>query len=259
MGRDSWVECMGFLIGDVNDGQVEVKDAVPMVHGSLVEVEFTAEHYAKADEINQALTDDNWIVGWYHTHPGHGLFLSSVDKINHSGYQSLNPKAVALVFDPSKFGGDMELEQYIKIFRLKNPQLREGSEFIEVDVVDVDSSLPEVTDALYESSQLDVKTGPLVLEYGEEYKEPAPEKSETAENMEKEMAAMQKKIENMEREIIFLRAQLEGIIESKEEPKTAKKKFKKTKPRKEMAECPFCGYDNVTPDDTQCASCGKQF
>ena len=259
MGRDSWVECMGFLIGDVNNGLVEVKDAVPMVHGSLVEVEFNSEHYAKADEINQNLTDDNWIVGWYHTHPGHGLFLSSVDKVNHSGYQSLNPKAVALVFDPSKFGQESELEHYIKIFRLKNPQLREGSEFIEVDEVEVDSSFPEVTDALYEASNIDVKMGPLVLEYGEEYKELAPEKSEEAENMEKELAEMQKKVENMEREIIFLRAQLEGIIESSKEPKVAQKKRKKAKPRKELAECPFCGYDSVLPDDTQCASCGKQF
>jgi proteasome lid subunit RPN8/RPN11 len=259
MGRDSWVECMGFLIGDVNNGLVEVKDAVPMVHGSLVEVEFNSEHYAKADEINQNLTDENWIVGWYHTHPGHGLFLSSVDKINHSGYQSLNPKAVALVFDPSKFDGESELEHYIKLFRLKNPQLREGSEFIEVDEVDVDSSFPEVTEALYEASKTDAKMGPLVLEYGEDYKEPAFEKSEEAENMEKDMAEMRIKIENMEREIIFLRAQLEGIIESGKEPKVAQKKRKKTKPRKELAECPFCGYDSVLPDDTQCASCGKQF
>ena len=259
MGRDSWVECMGFLIGDVNNGLVEVKDAVPMVHGSLVEVEFNAEHYAKADEINQELTDDNWVVGWYHTHPGHGLFLSAVDKVNQSGYQSLNPKAVALVFDPSKFGQESELDNYLKIFRLKNPQLREGSEFIEVDLVEVDSSLPEVTDALYEASKLDVKTGPLVLEFGEEYKEPAFEKSEEAENMEKEMVAMRKKIENMEREIIFLRAQLEGIIESSKELKVAQKKRKKAKPRKELTECPFCGYDSVLQDDTQCASCGKQF
>jgi proteasome lid subunit RPN8/RPN11 len=258
MGRDTWVECMGFLIGDVSHGEVHVKDAVPMVHGSLVEVEFTDEHYAKADEINQELTDDNWIVGWYHTHPGHGLFLSSVDKINHSGYQTLNPKAVALVFDPSKFGDEKKLEQYIKVFRLKNPHLREGSEFMEVDLVEVDTSLSEVTDALFEASKLHIRTGPLVLEFGEKYEKPAPEKSEEAENMEEEMAEMRKKMENMEREIIFLRAQLDGIIESGKLPTVAHKKKKKEKPRKDITECPFCGYDTVLPDDTQCASCGKQ-
>jgi hypothetical protein len=60
--REKWVECMGFLVGNVDDDKVEIKDAIPMVHGNIVEVEFKNEHYAKADEINQSLTDENWII-----------------------------------------------------------------------------------------------------------------------------------------------------------------------------------------------------
>jgi len=73
------------------------------------------------------------------------------------------------------------------------------------------------------------------------------------------MAVMRKKIENMEREIIFLRAQLEGIIESSKEQKTPQKKRASAKKEKELTECPFCGYDSILSDDIQCASCGKQF
>jgi proteasome lid subunit RPN8/RPN11 len=37
-------------------------------------------------------------VGWYHTHPGHGIFMSSTDKKNHAMYHK--PWQVALVVDP---------------------------------------------------------------------------------------------------------------------------------------------------------------
>lgn len=37
-------------------------------------------------------------VGWFHTHPGHGIFMSGTDKSNHALYQ--HPWQVALVLDP---------------------------------------------------------------------------------------------------------------------------------------------------------------
>ncbi len=42
------------------------------------------------------------IIGWYHSHPGMGLFMSSVDVKTQKRYQSLFPEAVALVVDPIK-------------------------------------------------------------------------------------------------------------------------------------------------------------
>ncbi len=263
MPSKDWIECMGFLIGDVNDGRVEIKDAIPIVHGSLVEVEFKDEHYSKADEINQNLTDENWVVGWYHTHPGHGLFLSAVDKINQSGYQSLNPKAVALVFDPSKFGVGSRLEKYIKIFRLKDPGLREGSDFVEVENVEIQHSLQEVIGSFYEASQLSSKDYPLVLEYGEDYKKPevvsVSSISEEAEGVEKNIKEMQKLIKYMNRDVKILRSQLESHMASTkkaiEDLKKGEKgsRIKKPKP---VGTCEFCGYESIMPGDAICASCG---
>jgi nucleoid-associated protein YgaU len=39
------------------------------------------------------------IVGWYHTHPGFGLFLSEQDQFSHRSFFS-DPRMVALVVDP---------------------------------------------------------------------------------------------------------------------------------------------------------------
>ena len=61
------------------------------------------------------------IVGWAHTHPSYGCFLSGTDKSTQRTYQSLFSQAVALVIDPSKYyktsnQGDLE----IKFFRMIN-------------------------------------------------------------------------------------------------------------------------------------------
>ncbi|MHA1482843.1 MAG: hypothetical protein ACTSUP_02375 [Candidatus Heimdallarchaeaceae archaeon] len=59
------------------------------------------------------------IVGWSHTHPSYGCFLSGTDKGTQRIYQNLFSKAVALVIDPSKYyhsqkSSDLE----IQFFRL---------------------------------------------------------------------------------------------------------------------------------------------
>lgn len=40
------------------------------------------------------------IVGWYHSHPGHGLFLSQTDLDTHMRFYQFSPYAVSLVVDP---------------------------------------------------------------------------------------------------------------------------------------------------------------
>jgi len=261
--REKWVECMGFLVGNVDDDKVEIKDAIPMVHGNIVEVEFKNEHYAKADEINQSLTDENWIIGWYHTHPGHGLFLSTVDKINHSGYQSLNSKAIALVFDPSKFHDENKLEEYIKIFRLKNPELREKSDFAEIESVEITHSLHEVISSICEVSMLNSKGFPLVLEYGEDYKKPEivtkPAVPVEVEDIDKTIKEMRGIVKKMHKEIKILHNRLEGHMESTKKAIEDLRKREVVQKGKETIKCEFCGYESITLGDTTCPNCGKSF
>ncbi|MCE7742072.1 MAG: hypothetical protein GOP50_06405 [Candidatus Heimdallarchaeota archaeon] len=59
------------------------------------------------------------IVGWAHTHPSYGCFLSGTDKSTQRTYQSLFSKAVALVVDPSKYYNSSDQKDLeIKFFRM---------------------------------------------------------------------------------------------------------------------------------------------
>ena len=40
------------------------------------------------------------VVGWYHSHPGFGTWLSGVDINTQKSFEALNPRAVAVVVDP---------------------------------------------------------------------------------------------------------------------------------------------------------------
>ncbi|MHA1309495.1 MAG: tetratricopeptide repeat protein [Candidatus Helarchaeota archaeon] len=116
--RVDWKEIYGLLIGKIEGDNVYITDAIPITSGSKYEVKFENKHYAKAAEIDGLAASKNlFIIGWYHSHPGIGLFLSHTDIVNHLGYQSVNPKAIALVFD---FTDLSENNPGFKIFKLKN-------------------------------------------------------------------------------------------------------------------------------------------
>ncbi|BFG31051.1 hypothetical protein CerSpe_173250 [Prunus speciosa] len=44
------------------------------------------------------------VVGWYHSHPGFGCWLSGVDMTTQQGFEALNRCAVAVVVDPIQSG-----------------------------------------------------------------------------------------------------------------------------------------------------------
>lgn len=60
------------------------------------------------------------VVGWYHSHPGFGCWLSSVDINTQQSFEQLNPRAVSVVIDPIQ---SVKGKVVIDAFRLINPQL----------------------------------------------------------------------------------------------------------------------------------------
>jgi 26S proteasome regulatory subunit N11 len=58
-------------------------------------------------------------VGWYHSHPGFGCWLSSVDINTQQSFEQLTPRAVAVVVDPIQ---SVKGKVVIDAFRLINPQ-----------------------------------------------------------------------------------------------------------------------------------------
>jgi len=60
------------------------------------------------------------VVGWYHSHPGFGCWLSGVDVNTQQSFEQLNKRAVAVVIDPIQ---SVKGKVVIDAFRLINPQL----------------------------------------------------------------------------------------------------------------------------------------
>ena len=59
------------------------------------------------------------VVGWYHSHPGFGCWLSGVDINTQQSFEALNQRAVAVVIDPIQ---SVKGKVVIDAFRLINPQ-----------------------------------------------------------------------------------------------------------------------------------------
>lgn len=126
LSKKNWKECMGLCYGKIEKDQVVVYEAVPMTHGKRVEVEYNETDYAKVELLENKYMDQGlFVVGWYHSHPGMGPFLSAVDIKNHFSWQQGNPKSIAIVFDHTFLEDGMGFE----VFRLNDISLREKSDF----------------------------------------------------------------------------------------------------------------------------------
>jgi len=103
---DTRVELGGVLLGGqhTDDQQrpfVVIADALPARHyeSTLGSFKFTHETWAEFTRQRAALPGDWQIVGWYHTHPHWGVFLSEWDHFICAHFFS-RPADVALVIDP---------------------------------------------------------------------------------------------------------------------------------------------------------------
>ncbi|MCS6788045.1 MAG: Mov34/MPN/PAD-1 family protein [Aigarchaeota archaeon] len=97
-------EVAGLLVGRERKEELLVTDAVTgRQRGSAGHVSLDDSLMVTLSELLEGQRGHLYIVGWYHTHPGMGVFLSAVDYATQLNYQRLYPKAVALVVDPWEF------------------------------------------------------------------------------------------------------------------------------------------------------------
>jgi proteasome lid subunit RPN8/RPN11 len=94
-------EVGGMLVGEVSATSVTISGFVPALKAQGSQVSLTFSHDVWTDILNAVNKDfpGKNIVGWYHTHPGHGLFLSDYDKFIHTNFFP-DSSHVALVIDP---------------------------------------------------------------------------------------------------------------------------------------------------------------
>merc|ERR1719419_956605 len=97
------MEVMGLMVGEFIDNYtIQVVDVFAMPQsGTGVAVEDIDPTYqAQMHEMLGQVGRNENVVGWYHSHPGMGPWLSSVDQNTHQSFQQLHKRAVALVVDP---------------------------------------------------------------------------------------------------------------------------------------------------------------
>jgi proteasome lid subunit RPN8/RPN11 len=106
---DLTYELGGVLVGRIGKSSrrmfVEITHFIPATRGvsHRASFEFTNEAQQEIHRIMDTEHRDRTIVGWFHTHPGYGIFLSGSDQFIDQHYFP-EKYHIAMVLDPTKPG-----------------------------------------------------------------------------------------------------------------------------------------------------------
>lgn len=94
-------EVCGVLIGNTEHERMTVEACIAGINAAQggAHVTFTQDTWEHIYKIKDKEYPDDKIVGWYHSHPGFGVFLSEHDLFIQQNFFS-NPQQVAWVYDP---------------------------------------------------------------------------------------------------------------------------------------------------------------
>ena len=94
-------EVCGVLIGTADDQRTLVEACIAGTNAEQggAHVTFTQDTWEHIYKIKDKEFPDEKIVGWYHSHPGFGVFLSEHDLFIQENFFS-NPQQIAWVYDP---------------------------------------------------------------------------------------------------------------------------------------------------------------
>jgi len=139
--NDEWLEVSGIFIGKNEGSDVIISQAYPIMHQEL-DKNAVIDQYKWNDEDYLALSliDDEafsrgeFVVGWWHSHPGIKVMMTQFDIRTTLSYQTYNSLAISLVFNPERLIHQIEMPYRIgdpvkplindpgcKIFRLDDP------------------------------------------------------------------------------------------------------------------------------------------
>jgi proteasome lid subunit RPN8/RPN11 len=123
--RNKWVEVIGILTGVVENREtplerILVKDAFPIGHGDAISV--VIQNPGSMERVYREKNGKDFIIGWYHSHPSYGPFMSEEDRRTQLRYQTLWADSIAIVLDPTMVS---RASYGFEIFRLKRPGLKQ--------------------------------------------------------------------------------------------------------------------------------------
>jgi 26S proteasome regulatory subunit N11 len=110
------MEVMGLMLGQfVDDYTITCVDVFAMPqHGTGVSVEavdpvYQTDMMAMLEQTQRKEV----VVGWYHSHPGFGVWMSQVDIGTQASFEKLHPRCVAVVIDPIRsVKGKVEIDAF---------------------------------------------------------------------------------------------------------------------------------------------------
>lgn len=133
-------EVCGVLVGgayrDDHGEYVHVRHIIRGEHAPATagSVTFTSETWTELHEKLETTYPDDRILGWYHTHPDHGIFLSGMDMFIQESFFNL-PWQIAYVHDPVRLQDGM--------FRWKGESVKQTRFYVEADVRPVGELNPD--------------------------------------------------------------------------------------------------------------------
>ena len=134
--RHTWQEVIGFMFGRFTqepDGKPEVyvTDVLPMDSGSSVYVK-VGDYSTIYPTLMEKMENNEFVVGWIHSHPGLGIFLSGTDVNTQSMYQQMEPRSIAIVVDQTRIN---RTDPGLKCFRLNHDKFNYDSVPIQIEEV----------------------------------------------------------------------------------------------------------------------------
>jgi proteasome lid subunit RPN8/RPN11 len=95
------VEVGGFLIGKIGENATTVTQAVAAKHtvGQSTQLTFTHDSWNEIYAHMENLPSDEVLIGWYHSHPNFGVFLSEHDQFIQNNFFK-NRGQITIVVDP---------------------------------------------------------------------------------------------------------------------------------------------------------------
>ncbi|MFW9820251.1 MAG: hypothetical protein ACFFE5_11635 [Candidatus Thorarchaeota archaeon] len=116
--NDDWLEVSGIFTGRNEGDDVVISEAFPIMHQEL-DKDAVIDQYKWLDEDYEAtyIIDElafskdppEFVVGWWHSHPGFKVMMSHIDIRTTLSYQQNNPLAISLVFNPTRLIRQIEV------------------------------------------------------------------------------------------------------------------------------------------------------
>ena len=116
--KDDWLEVSGIFTGRNEGNDVIITASYPIMHQKL-DRDAVIDQYKWGDEDYEAMyvIDDEafsrdppeFVVGWWHSHPGFKVMMSHIDIRTTLSYQQNNPLAISLVFNPMRLIRQVEV------------------------------------------------------------------------------------------------------------------------------------------------------